>query len=70
MQWLDGCSGYSAKKINENVEAEIFGVVAEEARESYKEEIVQEVTSNSMTDMGETVDRVVAWLDSWKAEHA
>jgi len=51
------------------VEAEIFGVVAEEARESYKEEIVQEVQSNSMRDMSDTVDRVVAWLEQWKTEH-
>lgn len=33
--------GYAEKKIKENVEAEIFMVVAEEAQESYKEDIVK-----------------------------
>ena len=36
--YLDG--RYSAKKIEENVDAEIMCVVAEDARESYKEEII------------------------------
>lgn len=34
-QRLEG-RGYSEKKINENIECEIFMVVTEEARESYK----------------------------------
>ena len=36
--YLDG--RYSAKKIEENVDAEIMCVVAEDARESYKEDII------------------------------
>ena len=33
--------GYAEKKIKENIEAEIFMVVAEEAQDSYKEDIVK-----------------------------
>ena len=37
--------GYSEKKITENIECEIFGVLQEEVMSSYKEEIVLELTS-------------------------
>ena len=36
--------GYSERKIQENVECEIMCTVAEEARESYKAEILWELT--------------------------
>eukprot|EP00519_Triparma_laevis_P011719 CAMPEP_0182516084 /NCGR_PEP_ID=MMETSP1321-20130603/39522_1 /TAXON_ID=91990 /ORGANISM="Bolidomonas sp., Strain RCC1657" /LENGTH=163 /DNA_ID=CAMNT_0024723615 /DNA_START=82 /DNA_END=570 /DNA_ORIENTATION=+ len=42
---------YSEKKREENMTAEIMQVVAEEARESYAEEIVHEVQSNTVEDM-------------------
>lgn len=35
--------GYSEKKITENIECEIFGVLQEEVRESYKEDIIMEL---------------------------
>lgn len=61
--------GYSAKKIEENVSAEIFGVVAEEARESYDEGIVHELASDSMADVEASLGRITAWLAAWQAEH-
>lgn len=61
--------GYSSKKIEENVSAEIFGVVAEEARESYDENIVHELTSDSLADVEASLGRVTAWLAAWNAEH-
>ncbi|KAG9063471.1 hypothetical protein KI688_004355 [Linnemannia hyalina] len=47
--------GYNAKKINENMECEIMQVVLEEARESYEEQIVIELESNSIEQMEENV---------------
>ena len=35
--------GYTEKKINENIECEIFGVLQEEVQESYKPEITLEL---------------------------
>ena len=56
--------GYTPGKISENVEAEIVQVVLDEARASYKAEIVHDVPSNTVEDMDATVDRVTAWLES------
>ena len=45
--------GYSEKKRGENLEAEIMQVVLDEARESYEEDIVQELPSNTVEEMDE-----------------
>ena len=39
---------YSEKKLSENMEAEIMQVILDEARESYKEEIVIELRSDTI----------------------
>ncbi|KAG8215892.1 P-loop containing nucleoside triphosphate hydrolase protein [Butyriboletus roseoflavus] len=57
--------GYPLKKIQENNEAEIMGVVSDEARESYQPGIVVELESNTMEDLEENVARVVAWIEQW-----
>ena len=58
-------SGYPLKKIQENNEAEIMGIVCDEARESYQPGIVVELESNAMEDLEENVARIVAWIDQW-----
>ena len=63
------CRGYTQKKIDENISAEIMQVVAEEARGSYAEEIVHELPSNSPDDLAAAEERVAAWLAAWKEEH-
>ncbi|GMH47458.1 hypothetical protein TrLO_g2707 [Triparma laevis f. longispina] len=60
---------YSEKKREENMTAEIMQVVAEEARESYAEEIVHEVQSNTVEDMEANVERVKQWAEAWKANN-
>uniref|UniRef100_A0A7S2LK93 Adenylate kinase isoenzyme 6 homolog n=1 Tax=Leptocylindrus danicus TaxID=163516 RepID=A0A7S2LK93_9STRA len=57
--------GYSEKKRNENLECEIMQIVLDEARESYAEEIVHEVPSNTLEDMESNVSRVQQWFDHW-----
>ncbi|KAH0835761.1 P-loop containing nucleoside triphosphate hydrolase protein [Lanmaoa asiatica] len=57
--------GYALKKIQENNEAEIMGVVSDEARESYQPGIVVELESNTMEDLEENVARIVTWIDQW-----
>ena len=63
------CRGYPLKKIQENNEAEIMGVVSEEARESYAPEIVVELQSESTEDLEANVARVVAWVEAWRKDH-
>merc|ERR1712150_339895 len=54
--------GYEARKVRENVECEIFGVVAEEASEAFGEVgiRVEELQSNSAADLAANVAHVVA----------
>lgn len=58
--------GYSAHKLQENVEAEIMQVILDEARESYREEIVVELPSNTTEDIESNLARTVAWLEAWR----
>eukprot|EP00320_Phaeocystis_rex_P014788 CAMPEP_0119073440 /NCGR_PEP_ID=MMETSP1178-20130426/65443_1 /TAXON_ID=33656 /ORGANISM="unid sp, Strain CCMP2000" /LENGTH=179 /DNA_ID=CAMNT_0007055519 /DNA_START=18 /DNA_END=557 /DNA_ORIENTATION=- len=60
---------YSEKKLSENMEAEIMQVVLDEARESYKEEIVIELRSDTVEDIESNVQRVLQWMQQWTADH-
>jgi adenylate kinase len=55
-------SGYTAKKITENIDCEIFGVVLDEAQASYKEGVVRPLRSDSLEDMEANVETLRAWL--------
>lgn len=57
--------GYEQKKITENVDAEIFQICLDEARESYKPEIVIELNNNSTKDMEENVKNLLDWITKW-----
>lgn len=57
--------GYSDKKRDENMECEIMQVVLSEARESYPEELVHEVQSNTIEDMESNCNRVEQWFIQW-----
>jgi adenylate kinase len=61
--------GYSDRKRQENIECEIMGVLAEEATNSYDPDMVQEVNSNSIQDLEETVRRVQIWYEQWIQDH-
>lgn len=56
---------YSEKKIQENVQCEIMHVVVEEARESYKPDIVHVLSSNTSEEMEANVERILAWIKAW-----
>lgn len=63
--------GYGKKKIEENISAEIFGVCAEEAKESYPGNgRVVEVKGESEEDMNSVLERMREWLGSWGKEEA
>lgn len=62
--------GYSEKKVAENVECEIMQVVQQEAAESYAPEIVQVLDSVTVDDMESNIERTLAWVQHWQAQHA
>ena len=57
---------YSARKIQENVQCEIFQTILDEATESYKPEIVFELKSNSPDDMEKNLNQIQEWVKQWK----
>lgn len=61
--------GYAESKIRENVECEIMQVLLEEARESYDNNIVVELSSETIEDLHGNVDRIVEWIENWVRDH-
>ena len=61
--------GYCGKKLEDNVQCEIFQTILEEAREAYNHEIVHELPSNTPEDLEDNLDKIGAWIEQWKAAH-
>jgi adenylate kinase len=61
--------GYKGKKLEENMDSEIMQVLLDEARESYKEEIVVELKSESTEDVEGNLERVEQWVQQWRRDH-
>lgn len=58
--------GYKGQKLQENIDAEIFGVIADEAREAYTDEgAVVELQSVEAEQIEENVDRILGWCKMW-----
>lgn len=63
--YLSSSRGYSGKKLTENVECEIFQTILEEARESYRKEIVHELKSDTPDDMETNLEQIEQWVQQW-----
>lgn len=50
--------------------SEIMGVVLDEAREAYMEEIVVELQSETVQDMESNVTRIIKWIGDWQRDRA
>ncbi|XP_052102479.1 adenylate kinase isoenzyme 6-like [Mytilus californianus] len=61
--------GYNGKKLEDNIQCEIFQTILEEARDSYKTEIVHELASNTPDDMEDNLDKILSWIEQWKTTH-
>ena len=60
---------YGEAKLQENIDAEIMEVVADEARQSYEAETVVELQSNTVEDLQSNVDRIQSWISDWERDH-
>jgi len=60
--------GYSLKKISENIECEIMQVILDEARSSYKEDLVWQLKSDTIQEMEENVHKISQWVQNWKKD--
>jgi len=55
--------GYEGKKLQENVQCEIFQTILEEAKNSYAMDIVHELKSNTTEDMEENIEIIEEWIN-------
>ena len=60
---------YPETKLQENLDSEIMGILLEEARESYDEEIVAELQSNEADDIEKNAERIETWITNWKMDN-
>lgn len=61
--------GYSGKKLEDNIDCEIFQTILEEARKSYREEIVHELFNNTYDQLTDNVNKICQWLEVWKTDN-
>lgn len=62
--------GYSGKKLEDNIDCEIFQTILEEAKESYREEIVHELMNNNTEQLVDNINRICQWLQQWEINNA
>ena len=60
---------YPEKKLQDNLDSEIMEVLLQEARDSYDEQIVVELRSDTTEEMDQNLDRIEAWLKQWKEDN-
>ncbi|CAH1101080.1 unnamed protein product [Psylliodes chrysocephalus] len=57
--------GYTGKKLEDNIQCEIFQTILEEAKSSYKENIVHELYSRTPEELQDNINRICTWLQLW-----
>ena len=57
--------GYNKKKLEENLQCEIFQTILDEAKASYREELVHELPSNTQEDQESNTARILEWIQAW-----
>lgn len=56
---------YSEKKLQENLDAEIFGVLVDEAKAAFAEEVVVILESQTWEDVEANCERIMQWAETW-----
>lgn len=60
-----GGRGYAGPKLSNNIECEIFQVLLEEAKESYREDVVLALRSDTTEDIERNVTELTEWMRQW-----
>ncbi|KAL9674874.1 hypothetical protein QQ045_003073 [Rhodiola kirilowii] len=58
--------GYTGSKLSNNIECEIFQTLLEEAKESYADNIVVALKSDTVEDMSRNVETLTEWVGNWR----
>ncbi len=60
---------YPEIKLQENLDSEIMEVLLQEARDSYDEEIVVELRSDTAEEIESNIERIEVWYAQWMENH-
>uniref|UniRef100_A0A1L8DY96 Adenylate kinase isoenzyme 6 homolog n=1 Tax=Nyssomyia neivai TaxID=330878 RepID=A0A1L8DY96_9DIPT len=60
---------YNEKKLQSNIECEIFQTILEEAQDSYQEDIIHELTNETDEQFHENVTKIEELVNSWHDEN-
>lgn len=60
--------GYAGKKLEDNIDCEIFQTILEEAKESYDPSIVHELSSNQEHEIEENATKIHEWINNWRTK--
>lgn len=61
--------GYTGKKLEDNIQCEIFQTILEEVRESYKNEIIHELQSNTPEEAKKNITNICNWVQQWESDN-
>lgn len=61
--------GYTGRKLEDNIDCEIFQTILDEANESYDTSIVHELTSVNLDELEQNVQRICTWLGQWFSQN-
>ncbi|XP_073480528.1 adenylate kinase isoenzyme 6 [Aquarana catesbeiana] len=61
--------GYKEKKLQDNIQCEIFQTIYEEATESYRSEIIHQLPSNTPEDLESNLDQITQWIEQWRIDN-
>ncbi|XP_018420715.1 PREDICTED: adenylate kinase isoenzyme 6 [Nanorana parkeri] len=61
--------GYKEKKLQDNIQCEIFQTIYEEAAESYRSEIIHQLPSNTPEDLEKNLDQITLWIQQWRIDN-
>lgn len=61
---------YSEKKIEQNIQSEIFRVCLDDAQESFDENIVHELTNETEDDFKKNLENLTNWITQWSSNNS
>ncbi|CAK1540278.1 unnamed protein product [Leptosia nina] len=61
--------GYTGKKLEDNIQCEIFETLLEEAQSSYKPEIIMQLQNETPEQLQENIEKIIEWIERWKEQN-
>ncbi|KOB78762.1 Uncharacterized protein OBRU01_00976 [Operophtera brumata] len=66
---MEGMMANGGKKLEDNIQCEIFEILLQEAQDSYKPEIIKELQNNTEEQLASNVQTIVEWIERWREEN-